>query len=251
MRHDLQPVTATSQLTMIAFKVGSFRRREPAIRVSVALITVALACGASLGWTQSDEAVGKNSTIADAKANPTSKSSGASPPEANTKQLKSTPNDIYIIGADDVLHISVWKEPELTTTLPVRTDGQISLPLVNDVQAAGLSPMQLAASLTDKLRRFIDEPRVTVAVAQMNHQRVYVLGEVQRHGPVALTPDMTVLQVLATCGLTQFANTKKIYVLRSVNGSQQKLPVNYKRLLKGQAMNQNVALKEGDTVVVP
>jgi polysaccharide biosynthesis/export protein len=77
------------------------------------------------------------------------------------------------------------------------------------------------------------------------------VGEVLRHGPVALTPDMTVLQVLATCGLTQFANTKKIYVLRSANGSQQKLQVNYKRLLKGQAMNQNIVLKEGDTVVVP
>lgn len=236
---------------MIAVKVRSFRRLEQAMTAKVALIMVLLLGPPSLGWTQSDEAAGKNGTIAEAKGDPTSNSRAASLPEATTKQRKSTPDDTYIIGADDVLHISVWKEVELTTTLPVRTDGKISLPLVNDVQAAGLSPMQLAASLTEKLKRFIDDPRVTVAVAQMNHQRVYVLGEVLRHGPVALTPDMTVLQVLATCGLTQFANTKKIYVLRSVNGSQQKLPVNYKRLLKGQAMSQNIALKEGDTVVVP
>ena len=236
---------------MIAVKVRSFTRREPAMRANVALIAVMLLGAPGLGWTQTNEAAGQNPTIAEAKGNPTSTTTAASVPEATTKQPKLTPNDIYIIGADDVLHISVWKEPELTTTLPVRSDGQISLPLVNDVQAAGLTPMQLAASLTDKLRRFIDGPRVTVAVAQMNHQRVYVLGEVLRHGPVALTPDMTVLQVLSTCGLTQFANTKKIYVLRSVNGGQQKLAVNYKQLLKGQAMNQNIVLKEGDTVVVP
>jgi polysaccharide biosynthesis/export protein len=235
----------------MAVKVRSFRRFEQAMRANGALFLVMLLCASNLGWTQSDEAAGKNPTIAETKGDPTSKTTAASPPEATSKQRDVTANDIYIIGADDVLHISVWKEPELTTTLPVRTDGQISLPLVNDVQAAGLSPMQLAASLTDKLKRFIDQPRVTVAVTQMNHQRVYVLGEVLRHGPVALTPDMTVLQVLATCGLTQFANTKKVYVLRSFNGSQQKIPVNYKRLLKGQAMNQNIILKQGDTVVVP
>jgi polysaccharide biosynthesis/export protein len=251
MQQDWRHVLDANELTMLAVKVRSNRRREQAMRAKVALILVVLLGAPRLGWTQADEAGGKNPTIADAKANPTSKTTAASPPEATAKQLNLTPNDIYIIGADDVLHISVWKEPELTTTLPVRSDGQISLPLVNDVQAAGLSPMQLAASLTEKLRRFVDEPRVTVAVAQMNHQRVYVLGEVLRHGPMALTPDMTVLQVLATCGVTQFANTKKIYVLRSINGSQQKLPVNYKRLLKGQSMNQNIVLKEGDTVVVP
>jgi len=205
----------------------------------------------SLGWTQTDEATDKKPTIAEAKGDPTSKTTPASPPAAATMQRILTPDAPYIIGVDDVLHISVWKEPELTSTLPVRTDGMISLPLVNDVQAAGLSPMQLAASLTDKLKKYVDEPRVTVAVEQMNHQRVYVIGEVLRHGPIALTRDMTVLQVLATCGLTQFANSKKIYVLRSVNGSQQKLPVNYKRLLKGQAMNQDITLKEGDTVIVP
>jgi len=111
--------------------------------------------------------------------------------------------------------------------------------------------MELSGSLTEKLKKYLDDPRVTVVVSQMNHQRVYVVGEVLRHGPLPLLPDMTVLQALATAGLTQFANTKKIYVLRLVNDVEQKFPVNYKRLLKGEGMSQNIALKTGDTIVVP
>ncbi len=161
------------------------------------------------------------------------------------------PGPSYLIGAEDTLHISVWKEPELTATLPVRADGKISLPLLNDVQAAGLTPMQLAASLTEKLKKFLDDPRVAVVVAQMNSQTFFATGEVQHSGSLPLLPNMTVLQGLATSGLTQFANAKKIYVLRSVNGIQQKLPVNYKRLVKGEMMSQNIYLKPGDTIVVP
>jgi polysaccharide export outer membrane protein len=157
----------------------------------------------------------------------------------------------YVIGADDVLLVSVWKEPDLTTTLPVRPDGNISLPLLNDVQAAGLSPMQLAASITEKLKKFVADPRVTVVVTQINSQKVYVTGEVQHTGALQLLPNMTVLQALADAGFTQFANTKGIYVLRAENGKQQKIPVNYKRLVKGQAMEQNIVLKPGDTIVVP
>jgi polysaccharide biosynthesis/export protein len=157
----------------------------------------------------------------------------------------------YIIGADDVLLVSVWKEPELTTTLPVRPDGNISLPLLNDVAAAGLSPTQLAASITEKLKKFVADPRVTVVVTQINSQRIYVMGEVQHTGAIQLLPNMTVLQALADAGFTQFANTKGIYVLRAENGRQQKIPVNYKRLLKGQAIDQNIILKPGDTIVVP
>jgi polysaccharide export outer membrane protein len=157
----------------------------------------------------------------------------------------------YVIGPDDTLHISVWKETDLTATLPVRADGMISLPLLNDVQAAGLTPMQLAADLTVKLKKYVTDPRVTVVVTAMNSQRVYVLGEVMHTGPMNLLPRMTVLQALATAGFTQFANTKKIYVLRTENGKQNKIPVNYKELIKGEAMSQNMVLKPGDTVVVP
>jgi len=157
----------------------------------------------------------------------------------------------YVIGAQDTLHIAVWKEPDLTATLPVRSDGMISLPLLNDVQAAGLTPMQLAAVLTNKLKKYLAAPRVTVVVTQMNSQRVYVLGEVLHTGPVLLLPDMTVLQALATAGFTHFANTKGIYILRTEHGDQQKFPFNYKQVVKGESMDQNIVLKPGDTVVVP
>jgi len=157
----------------------------------------------------------------------------------------------YVIGADDVLLISVWKEPDLTMTLPVRPDGNISLPLLSDVAAAGLSPTQLAASITEKLRKYVADPRVTVIVTQINSQKVYVTGEVLHTGAIPLLPHMTVLQALADAGFTQFANTKGIYVLREENGQQQKIRVNYKRLVKGQAIDQNIILKPGDTIVVP
>jgi len=170
---------------------------------------------------------------------------------ANSKQPTPQAGPSYIIGPEDTLFVSVWKEPDLTATLPVRADGMISLPLLNDVQAAGLTPMQLAASITEKLKKFVSDPRVTVVVTQMNSQRIYVTGEVAHSGAMNLTPDMTVLQALASAGFTQFANTKGIYVLRSQNGTQKKYPVNYKKLVKGEANDQNILLKPGDTIVVP
>jgi polysaccharide export outer membrane protein len=157
----------------------------------------------------------------------------------------------YVIGPDDVLHIAVWKEPDLTATLPVRPDGMISLPLLNDVQASGMTPMQLAGSLTEKLKKYIADPRVTIVVTQINSKRIYLVGEVGHTGAIPMLPNMTVLQALSSAGLTQFANPKKIYVLRNENGKQQKLPVNYNRLLKGQDMSRNYVLQPGDTIVVP
>jgi polysaccharide export outer membrane protein len=157
----------------------------------------------------------------------------------------------YVIGADDVLHVSVWKEPDLTESLPVRADGKISLPLLGDVQAAGYTPTQLASLLTDKLKKYLADPRVTVIVTAMTSKRIYVTGEVVHPGSMAMTPNMTVLQALAGAGFTQFANTKGIYILRMEDGKQKKMPVNYKKLVKGEALDQNVVLRAGDTLVVP
>jgi len=157
----------------------------------------------------------------------------------------------YVIGPEDVLHISVWKETELTTTLPVRPDGKISLPLLDDVQASGLTPKQLAASVTEKLKKYIADPHVTVVVNQINSKRIYLVGEVLHVGAMAMLPNMTVLQALSSAGLNQFANTKRIYVLRTENGRQQKLPVDYRRLVKGEQIEQNYVLQPGDTIVVP
>ncbi|HEX9110779.1 MAG TPA: polysaccharide biosynthesis/export family protein [Terriglobales bacterium] len=157
----------------------------------------------------------------------------------------------YVIGPEDVLHIAVWKEAELTATLPVRPDGKISLPLLNDVQAAGFTPIQLGESVTDKLKKYVADPHVTVVVTQINSKRIYMVGEVAHTGPMSMLPNMTALQALSSAGLTQFANTKRIYVLRMENGRQQKMPVNYRKLVKGEQMEQNYLLRPGDTIVVP
>ena len=157
----------------------------------------------------------------------------------------------YVIGADDTLHISVWKEPDLSETLPVRPDGKISMPLLNDVTAAGLTPLQLKDSITEKLKKYIADPRVTVVVTAMNSRRVFVTGEVVHSGPMPLLPHMTMLQALAQAGFTQFANLKSIYLLRTENGKQEKLPFNYKEVVKGNHPEQNIILKPGDTLVVP
>lgn len=157
----------------------------------------------------------------------------------------------YVIGADDTLKISVWKEPDLTETLPVRPDGKISMPLLNDIQAAGLTPLQLKDSITEKLKKFIADPRVTVVVTGMNSRRIFVTGEVVHSGPMALLPSMTMLQALSQAGFTQFANLKAIYLLRTENGKQVKLPFNYKDVVKGNHPEQNILLKPGDTLVVP
>jgi polysaccharide export outer membrane protein len=157
----------------------------------------------------------------------------------------------YVIGADDTLRISVWKEPDLSETLPVRPDGKISMPLLNDIPAAGLSPLQLKDSITEKLKKYIADPRVTVVVTAMNSRRIFVSGEVLHSGPMTLLPHMTMLQALSQAGFTQFANLKGIYLLRTDNGKQEKLPFNYKEVIKGNHPEQNIVLKPGDTLVVP
>ncbi len=189
----------------------------------------------------------------DAAAPPTASSVSAktaSEPASNAAS-NSPAGPEYVIGPDDALHIAVWKEADLTVTLPVRPDGKISLPLLDDVQAAGLTPMRLAESLTEKLKKYVADPRVTVIVTAINSKRIFMVGEVGRSGAIPMLPNMTVLQALSSAGLSQFANTKKIYILRTENGQQQKLPVNYRKLVKGQNMEQNYALQPGDTIVVP
>jgi polysaccharide export outer membrane protein len=157
----------------------------------------------------------------------------------------------YVIGPQDELDISVWKEPDLSRKVPVRPDGKISLPLLNDVQAAGLTPTQLADSIKEMLRKYVTQPQVTVIVTAMNSQVVFVLGEVNRPGPIHLISGMTIIQAIATAGsFTQFANEGKIYVLRNEGGKQNRYPFNYKAAVRGDT-SQNIALKPGDTIVVP
>ena len=182
------------------------------------------------------------------------KESGTAAEVTNSKALVPAPviDTDYVIGSEDVLQINVWKESDISSSVPVRPDGKISLPLLNDVQAAGLTPLQLAAAIVERLKQFIAEPRVTVIVTAMNSRRAYVMGQVTRQGAVLLVSNLTVLQALSAAGgPVQFANTKKIYVLRAEGGKQQRLPFNYDSVIKGKNPEQNINLKPGDTIVVP
>lgn len=160
-------------------------------------------------------------------------------------------NTRYVIGPDDSLAITVWKEPSLSGTIPVRPDGMISIALIGDLRAAGRTPMQLADDITVKLKKYIQDPNVSVVVMADSSQRIFLIGEVGHVGPIPMTPGMTPLQAIAAGGgLSAFANSKKIYILRNEGGKQQKIPFNYKQALKGES-SQDVTLKPGDTIVVP
>ena len=160
-------------------------------------------------------------------------------------------NARYVIGSDDSLSITVWKEPSLSGTIPVRPDGMISMALIGDLKAAGRTPMQLASDITAKLKKYIQDPNVSVVVMSDTSQRIFLVGEVGHVGPIPMTPGMTPLQAIAAGGgLSPFAKSKKIYILRNEGGKQQKIPFNYKEALKGEN-SQDISLKPGDTIVVP
>ncbi len=174
----------------------------------------------------------------------------ASVPEQKARPVTEDPN--YVIGPQDVLDISVWKEPDISRMVPVRPDGKISLPLLHDVQASGLTPKQLGLLVTESLKKYLTDPQVTVIVTAINSRRIYILGEVNRPGPIPLSRNMTVLQALATAGgLSQFANQKHIYILREENGKQVRYPFDYKKVIRGSRGVQNVVLKPEDTIIVP
>lgn len=156
----------------------------------------------------------------------------------------------YKIGVGDVLHISVWEEPQLTETAVVRPDGKVSMPLLSEVDVAGLTPEAIQQTLTERLNNFIHKPRVTVTVQEIHSRMVYITGEVQRPGAYPLMDSMNVVQLVARAGgLTDFAKQRRVYVLRAASSAR--VNVNYQKVLKGQAPQQNVELAPGDTVVVP
>jgi polysaccharide export outer membrane protein len=178
----------------------------------------------------------------------------ATPPPAPATTTSSAPPHVdasYIIGADDVLQVTVWEETTLSGTFPVRPDGMISMVLLGDVKAAGLTPEQLSANLTAQYKKYVQDPLVTVLVQQVNSQRVFIVGEVGHVGPIPITPGMTPLQAIATAGgLSPYAHKNRIYILRGPQGKQEKIPFNYKAALRGDN-SQDITLKPNDTVVVP
>jgi len=159
----------------------------------------------------------------------------------------------YLIGDDDVLEINVWNEPDLKQTLPVRSDGKITLPLIGEIQAAGETPSQLQQAIASRLSAYLHHPDVTVMVLEMNSRKYNVLGRVAKPGSYPLTATTTVLDAIAAAGGFQdFAKEKDIYILRKTSGGQEtRLPFNYKAVIKGKHPEENIVLEPHDTVVVP
>lgn len=196
-----------------------------------------LALPASAGFAQS----------APALATP---SAGAKPPAAPLPEVALPPG--YVIGTDDVLSIVYWKDKDMSADAAVRPDGKISLPLINDVVAAGLTPDQLREKITEESRKFMEDASITVVVRQINSRKVYITGEVNKPGTYPLTGSTSVLQLIAMAGgLREYANGKKIVIMRTERGRPISLPFNYQHVSEGKSLNQNIELKPGDTVVVP
>jgi polysaccharide export outer membrane protein len=162
-----------------------------------------------------------------------------------------TPAD-YVIGPEDQLSIVFWRDKDLSSDVVVRPDGKISLPLLNDVQAGGLTPEQLRHSVTEEARRYVSDPTASVVVRQINSRRVFITGEVDKPGTYPLTGTTTVLQLLATAGgVKEYADKEKIVILRRENGREVGYKFNYKQVIQQKNPGQNIELKPGDTVVVP
>ncbi len=176
--------------------------------------------------------------------------SNAAPPSMNTAK---TGVPEYIVGDADVLRIDVWKEPEISqASISVRPDGMISVPLVGVVSVSGMTPSAIQEILKAKLKRFIDKPQVTVTVVEVKSKTVYLTGEVMRPGVYNLLSTTNVVQlVVKGGGLTPFAHSKSVIVLRNMNGTQEKMKVNLAKVLRGEAAEQNIELAPGDTVIVP
>jgi polysaccharide export outer membrane protein len=178
----------------------------------------------------------------------------ATSPGTPTASSGAAPHDnSFVIGNDDRLAINVWKEPDLTRTIPVRSDGKISLPLLGEVQAAGRTPLQLEQDIATKLKDYITAPEVTVIVEQINSQKFNILGQVAKPGSYPLSAATTVLDAIAAAGgFKDFAKQKAIYILRkNATGGETRIAFNYKDVIKGKNAEQNIKLEAGDTIVAP
>ncbi len=199
-------------------------------------LVIALAC-----WLPAQSAAGQQN-VAPTGATQNLNAPGAQPHD-----------DTFIIGVDDLLAINVWKEPDITRSVPVRSDGMISLPLVGELKASGETPHQLEIAITEKLKNYISEPEVTVIVQEIRSQKFNILGQVARPGSYPLTNTTTILDAIAMAGgFKDFAKQKNIYVLRqNSDGKESRLDFNYKNVIKGKDPAQNIKLQPRDTIVIP
>jgi len=174
-------------------------------------------------------------------------------PEKKKSQPEWMPvGESYVIGPEDVLSIYVWKEDAFTRTVPVRMDGKISLPLIDDVQAAGYTARQLKEVLTNKLKEFVGNPNVSVTVVEANSFKVFISGQVRSPGVYRLKSETSLLEFIAMVGgFTDWANQKKILIIRREGGKEKRFTVNYKKIVSGKDPDSNIILKTGDTIIVP
>jgi len=162
------------------------------------------------------------------------------------------PGTQYIIGPEDVLKINVWKEPELSLSVPVRTDGKISLPLINDVQVVGSTPIELKEELTKRLSKYIENPTVSVIVEQVNSLKIFIVGNVNQPGVFDVKREVNVLQAISMAGgFNEWAKKRKIKIFRKHGGIEKVIKVNYNKIISGKHPELNIPLQPGDTIVVP
>ena len=211
--------------------------------IQTILSLVILSC-ASFGQATTANAADGNSQATGAASSVTQPDTGTS-----TKAHDAS----YVIGNDDHLAVSVWKEPDLTRSIPVRSDGKISLPLVGEIQATGRTPLQLEMDISNRLRNYVTVPEVTVIVEQINSKKYNVLGQVGRPGAYPLTLSTTIMDAIALAGgFKDFAKEKGVYILRqNPDGTQSRLNFNYKDFIKGKNLSQNVKIEPRDTIIVP
>ncbi len=229
--------------------------------IMVGFVLLVAICGPLLGQapTTGDPAPAPTASVPATPATGNA-TTGAAPDVATTPLATPSasaaikPNDSeYVIGNDDMLSINIWKEPEISRALPVRSDGKISLPLVGEVQAAGRTPMQLEEEVANKLRSYITDPVVTVMVQESNSERYNILGQVAKPGSYSLAVTTSVIDAIATAGgFRDFAKKKGIYILRrDSKDGETRIPFNYADVIKGKKTEQNIRLQPNDTVVVP
>jgi polysaccharide biosynthesis/export protein len=206
-----------------------------------AALSLALTCIIAYGQEPAAAPAGAAAPVAADTAAPTS--STGNKPHDNT----------FVIGDDDVLVVNVWKEQDVSRTVPVRSDGKISLPLAGEVVAAGLTPLQLEQSISDKLKNYITDPQVTVIVQQINSQKFNILGQVTKPGAYPLTTTVTIVDAIALAGgFRDFAKKKGIYILRKDGaGSESRIAFNYQDFIKGKNTSPNITIQPHDTIIVP
>ena len=222
------------------------RSRDALLRGIIVVVMMALTTGRANARDphHRTQATGADDPVSAVKGNP-------GPPQI--RPSKNLPPGDYIIGSDDILAVSVWREPEISRVIPVRPDGRISLPLIGELRASGLAPLKLQADITEHLKAYLSNPEVTVIVQEVKSQKFNIVGEVQKPGIYYLAKPMAVLDAIAMAGgVRDFARVKKIYVLRrNSDGPRIRIPFNYKEIIKGKSSSQDVTLEAGDTVVVP